>query len=277
MLTLLIIAAVTHQGAVANRVLGNPLFVWIGMRSYGLYLYHWPIYQIIRKVAGNELTVHEFVVAMVLTVIVTELSYRLVETPIRRGRLTASLRRISRSRNPRPRRILLGGVAAVTALSVFAGAALATAELKQNDIAESLDEGEQFTTDLTQSVLLAADHRTTESADHHPRPGDDRTTRRNDRGVRPRRIPQRCRRPLSSRVVYPRRVRQQRCLPTTVPPTTVPPTTVPPTTVPPTTVPATTIPAPVAQPGVVTDLAASGRSPCPCSTTGFRWWRSATR
>ena len=59
--TLAIIAAVTHRGAYANRVLGNRVFRWIGTRSYGLYLYHWPIYQMIRGVAGNKLTVREFV------------------------------------------------------------------------------------------------------------------------------------------------------------------------------------------------------------------------
>ena len=43
--TVLVIAAVTHQRSATGRLLGTPLFVWIGTRSYGLYLYHWPIYQ----------------------------------------------------------------------------------------------------------------------------------------------------------------------------------------------------------------------------------------
>ena len=30
-----------------------PVLVWIGTRRYGLYLYHWPIYQLIRGIAGN--------------------------------------------------------------------------------------------------------------------------------------------------------------------------------------------------------------------------------
>ena len=43
--TLAVIAAVTHRGTWIGPALGNALFVWIGTRSYGLYLYHWPIYQ----------------------------------------------------------------------------------------------------------------------------------------------------------------------------------------------------------------------------------------
>ena len=46
--TLMVIAAVTHQRAMMGRLLGNPVFNWVGTRSYGMYLYHWPIYQIIR-------------------------------------------------------------------------------------------------------------------------------------------------------------------------------------------------------------------------------------
>ncbi len=90
--TLLLIAAVTHRGAVAGWTIGNPQFTWIGTRSYGLYLYHWPIYQIIRTYAGVALTTGQFVLAIAITLPITELSYRFVETPIRKGRLTAWLR-----------------------------------------------------------------------------------------------------------------------------------------------------------------------------------------
>ena len=54
--TLCVIAAVTHRRSATGALLGNPVFVWIGTRSYGLYLYHWPIFQGIRRVAGNTLT-----------------------------------------------------------------------------------------------------------------------------------------------------------------------------------------------------------------------------
>jgi len=83
-LSLMMIAAVTHPRTVTSRVLSYRLFLWAGTRSYGLYLYHWPIYQIIRKVAGIPLSWQQFVVSMFATVIITELSYTFVEMPIRR-------------------------------------------------------------------------------------------------------------------------------------------------------------------------------------------------
>jgi peptidoglycan/LPS O-acetylase OafA/YrhL len=162
-LTLLIIAAVTHRGSAANRVLGGRVLTWIGTRSYGLYLYHWPIYQIIRNVAGNSLRLHEFLLAMIPTVVITELSYRLVETPIRTGRFGELVRRSRRHGAKRPVGVVIGGVAALTAVTVFAGGALATAELKQNDIAESLGDGEAFTTDLAAAPVPSTPDATPDS------------------------------------------------------------------------------------------------------------------
>jgi peptidoglycan/LPS O-acetylase OafA/YrhL len=80
----MMIAAVTHRYALTGRILAIRPLLWIGTRSYGLYLFHWPIYQIIRKVAGVPLTWQQFVGAMAVTVVITELSYRFLEMPIRR-------------------------------------------------------------------------------------------------------------------------------------------------------------------------------------------------
>ncbi len=103
--SLFVIAAVTHRGARAGALLGNPVLLWIGTRSYGLYLYHWPIYQIMRGVAGRNLSVVQFVSALILSGIVTELSYRFIESPIRRGQVGRWWRRLQSSRDPAPRRV----------------------------------------------------------------------------------------------------------------------------------------------------------------------------
>jgi peptidoglycan/LPS O-acetylase OafA/YrhL len=139
--SLALIAAVTHTGSITSRALAGPVLLWIGTRSYGLYLYHWPIYQIIRNVAGNKLVLHEFVLAMVATGIITEISYRFIETPIRRGALGRMWGRMRDPRDPARRGAALGGAFVGTALAIFAGASLATAELRQNAVEQSLEEG----------------------------------------------------------------------------------------------------------------------------------------
>lgn len=156
--SLAIIAAVTHQNAITGKILSQPVLLWIGTRSYGLYLYHWPIYQIIRNIAANKLAFHEFVLAMVATAIITELSYRYIETPIRQGKFGELLKRrragvatrSSRTRAQRNR--ALGAAAIAIALSVFAIGSMATAELKQNAVQEGIDAGKEFSCDILQDT-----------------------------------------------------------------------------------------------------------------------------
>ena len=150
--TLAMIAAVTHPRAITGKLLGTSVLLWIGTRSYGLYLYHWPVYQGIRRVAGTPLTFWQFVLAMAITLPITEVSYRFIETPIRTGRITAWWRRLKAQRDPAPRRVIAGVAAAIAAVSMFAFANLATAELKPNEIAQSLDEGAQAVTNLGETV-----------------------------------------------------------------------------------------------------------------------------
>ena len=115
------------------------MLLWVGTRSYGLYLYHWPIYQMMRRVPGRPLSVPQFLIGAAIACVVTELSYRFIETPIRKGhvgrwwrKLQAGERPASRGGSSRPRRPPL------VAVSVFAAANLATAELRPNEIDQSL-------------------------------------------------------------------------------------------------------------------------------------------
>ena len=157
--TLGVIAAVTHPTAVLGRVvLGNRTFVWIGQRSYGLYLYHWPIFQFSRHLAGKPLTWMQFVALMVVTLVVTELSYRFVETPIRQGRLGPWLRSWrgarTRERVAHRRRMATVGVAAL-AFPVFAAVNLATAKVQLDDITQSLVDADEFTTNVLSNTTVA--------------------------------------------------------------------------------------------------------------------------
>jgi peptidoglycan/LPS O-acetylase OafA/YrhL len=147
-----VIAAVTHPTAVLGRVvLGNRLFVWIGQRSYGLYLYHWAIFQFSRKLAGKELTMPQFVGLMAITVFVTELSYRFVETPVRKGNFSRWLRTwrgAETTERRRHRRNMVVAMVIVAAFPVFAIVNLSTAKLKLDAISQSLVDAEEATTDL---------------------------------------------------------------------------------------------------------------------------------
>jgi hypothetical protein len=128
--TVMIITAVTHRGAITGRLLGNPVLSWVGTRSYGLYLFHWPIYQIIREQAGVKMSLGQFVLAMIITVPITELSYRLVEMPVRKGAIGRWMRREHRPRSAaqaegRRRLVVVGAVMAVLVGAAGVSVALA--------------------------------------------------------------------------------------------------------------------------------------------------------
>ncbi|MEI7447463.1 MAG: acyltransferase family protein, partial [Burkholderiales bacterium] len=77
-------AAVTAS-AFAGLMSMQPLR-WIGERSYGIYLWHWPVFMLLRP--GIDLDADGLGVQalrLTLTLVLAELSYRFVETPIRHG------------------------------------------------------------------------------------------------------------------------------------------------------------------------------------------------
>ena len=145
--TVAVIAAVTHRGTAAGPAMGNVVLVWIGVRSYGLYLYHWPIFQGIRRVAGNALTVPEFLVGVAATVVVADVSYRVIEIPIRRGTFGRWWRRLQLTRTDGARRIVASAGALLVALIVFAAVSVGTAPLRANEIATAQAEAAQFVGD----------------------------------------------------------------------------------------------------------------------------------
>ncbi len=89
LLTLVVIAVAVHPGAHVGRVLALPALVWIGVRSYSLYLWHWPVVTLTRPDADVPFDGWPLlVVRAALTVGLAELSFRFVETPIRTGALS---------------------------------------------------------------------------------------------------------------------------------------------------------------------------------------------
>lgn len=140
------IMAVTKPRSILGRyVLGNPVLVWVGTRSYGIYLYHWTIFQLYRKTTGTPLTLREFAGLMAVTVVITEMSYRLVELPVRAGKLGLAWRRWRNPSGPaalEARRRLTTAVLLASVVPLFAFGSMATARVIQDDITANLDDNE---------------------------------------------------------------------------------------------------------------------------------------
>lgn len=71
-------------GWLNEKLLANKLLVWIGLISYPLYLWHWPMLSYLR-IIDSDVSRFEKIAALALTVVLAWLTYRFVEKPFRLG------------------------------------------------------------------------------------------------------------------------------------------------------------------------------------------------
>ena len=111
------IAAAAHPTARAARVLGCAPLRWLGLRSYSVYLWHWPVIVVSRRAFAEP--PHDLVLLAMqcaATLALTELSYRCVESPLRTGALGRWRQRLAQRAAWRARAGSLAGAAAAAAL-----------------------------------------------------------------------------------------------------------------------------------------------------------------
>jgi peptidoglycan/LPS O-acetylase OafA/YrhL len=123
--TAAVLVAVAVPDGGLGWLIGNPVMQWIGRRSYGIYLWHWPIFQLTRPRVDVDLDGYPLMaIRVVLTLVFVELSYRLIEEPIRRRRFVQSV--IAPLRTPRGIGIASAGALAVIALTATVAVAIPT-------------------------------------------------------------------------------------------------------------------------------------------------------
>ena len=131
--TAALVAAVVHpRGRLLPGLLGLRPLRWIGVRSYGIYLWHWPVFMVTRPqldvpIEGWPL----LALQLTATVGLAAFSYRYVEAPIRKGALGRAWKTLREARGTRRWWVgaRLAGVAVpVVACCVAIGLAAAQAE-----------------------------------------------------------------------------------------------------------------------------------------------------
>ena len=125
-LTVLMVYAVSGRKTWLSRFLSNPVLKWIGDRSYSIYLWHYPIILLISK--GIKASWWITLIELVLSVVLAELSYRFIETPIRHGIMGEYLnilRSRPRSRQEKKRQVQV----ARRSLKIMAGTFVLTVSL----------------------------------------------------------------------------------------------------------------------------------------------------
>jgi peptidoglycan/LPS O-acetylase OafA/YrhL len=130
--TVMVIAAVVHPAARLGRWLGCTPLRWLGVRSYGIYLWHAPVIALTTPSAVHTVEPLRAVLQVGGSIALAAVSWRFVEEPIRHGaigRVWARRRRLrfavgssSRARARGPQAALAGaGIAVVVAALALSG------------------------------------------------------------------------------------------------------------------------------------------------------------
>ncbi|WP_429148317.1 acyltransferase family protein [Aeromonas veronii] len=86
--TALVLVSGGQGSSLVTRVLSLKTIVFIGLISYSLYLWHWPILAIMRYVSNDgTLTNLQIIIAVVLMFSLSWFSWRFIETPVRKSKM----------------------------------------------------------------------------------------------------------------------------------------------------------------------------------------------
>ena len=140
-----IITSVVHPASRFAPILSSRIMVWIGERSYAIYLWHWIIFQITRPAFDLEGSPWAlFTLRILLVLALSDISLRLVELPIRTGALEYWFKGMKyRTKEVRRRQKLLLAFGAISliAITTFASAhAINTNSRAQNILTAELEE-----------------------------------------------------------------------------------------------------------------------------------------
>ena len=90
---IVVVSFVVRPGSLVGRALETPPLRWMGQRSYSIYLWHWPVLLALQwefNFVPNSIAI--VAAALVATFLLSEISYRFVETPMRRPQFWANAR-----------------------------------------------------------------------------------------------------------------------------------------------------------------------------------------
>jgi peptidoglycan/LPS O-acetylase OafA/YrhL len=110
--TVFIIVSATCIQSPFSKVLFESAFVrWIGQRSYGLYLWHWPIFILTEPRYNYQIEgVGLLFIRLITLIAITEISFRFVEKPFRSGAIGKIVDEIRKERGNKRRRLIAKAV-----------------------------------------------------------------------------------------------------------------------------------------------------------------------
>lgn len=157
LVTAVIIAAAVHpRGRIADLLAIAPLR-YIGRRSYGLYLWHWPVFQVTRPHSDIPISgTANLALRFTLTFAIAEVSYRYIERPVREGvigrQLAAARAASGRERRMLRRRTLIWAAMLGVSISTLLAAVVLAKAPEQSGVATAATVSGESTTTESQAV-----------------------------------------------------------------------------------------------------------------------------
>jgi len=145
-----IIMSVVHPASRFAPILQNPFLVWIGERSYAIYLWHWIVFQVTRPaqdLSGSTWALYTFRILVVFAL--ADISQRWIEVPVRHGAISNWLRGMKyRTKEVQRRQKATAGLVSLALLATIAAVsnnAIAIAD-KNNEVVKQMFKDDQVAT-----------------------------------------------------------------------------------------------------------------------------------
>ena len=139
-----IITSIVHPASRFAPILQNRVLLWIGERSYAIYLWHWVVFQITRPrvdIDGEDWALITLRILVVLAL--ADISLKLVELPIRSGKVEYWFKGMKYRTAPVRRRQKIAVISSISVLLVSLSALSSVALVTSNRAAQEFQESLQ--------------------------------------------------------------------------------------------------------------------------------------
>lgn len=155
----LVIISLVHPASRFAPIISTPPFRWIGQRSYGIYIWHWVIFQVTRPSVDLSGETWALYLARVLLVLaLADISLRWVEIPFRQGQVQTWFRgmkyRSSKERVRQQISVLVSIIAVLTVTTSISVSAINKSNQISQVINEELTDQEESPVDLGSTTGL---------------------------------------------------------------------------------------------------------------------------
>ena len=153
-----IITSIVHPASRFAPILQNRVLLWIGERSYAIYLWHWVVFQITRPrvdIDGEDWALITLRILVVLAL--ADISLKLVELPIRSGKVEYWFKGMKYRTAPVRRRQKIAVISSISVLVLSLSALSSVALVTSNRAAQEFQESLQSEPEIIPAVPEISD------------------------------------------------------------------------------------------------------------------------